>query len=73
MKPQFEHVQGYSSVDHFGPELVRICEDAARDCSSHAGALRHGEAVVRKAKRDYNAARVAAGYTIFTLPFIKVS
>ncbi|MFH2076369.1 MAG: hypothetical protein ABIJ57_13670 [Pseudomonadota bacterium] len=73
MKPKFELLQGYSAVDHFGPELVRMCEEAAKDCRSRAGAIRHGEAVVRRVKRRHNAARKAQGYaTIFTLPSIRV-
>jgi hypothetical protein len=68
MRLKFEHVQGYSSVDHFGPEIVSLCELIADERpepdgivpntdhirSNYKKMVKHGHAIIREAFERYS-------------------
>ena len=51
MRAKIEIREGYSSVEHFAPEVVRIAEAECADCQTKSGAIRSARAAISRVLR----------------------
>lgn len=67
--PKFRHIPGYSAVDHFGPEIVSACEEAAagKSYATRGGARKAGERIVARVKRDYRPCHNYSGPSLWSI------
>ena len=73
MRIIIEHTPGYSSIDHVGPELVRMAEQEfvgrPQTFRSAQAAIRRAE---RKAKKLAKSNPACFGVFRFPLPFLRI-